>query len=158
MGDTVRNKDAKRILDKSEGQTASTGAAMHARERHADKADAELIARFHGSFRVGQKFSTFKSPADQNAALSAYFKTPAGIKELAEIKKLKKNERRSLTNVAVGSSSITVRFAEGATNVQGQGYAECYDAKLRKLTAVIEGDGKQGWKVVTCFPTEGHPV
>ncbi|UEM07596.1 hypothetical protein JL101_032275 (plasmid) [Skermanella rosea] len=150
---TFKNKDAKRVLDKSEGAPSHHGAPMHSRERHADKSDAELIARFNNNFRVGTKFSTFKSSGDQNEALSAYFKTSSGKRDLERIKSSKKKERISLANVSVGSSSITVRIAEGTMGVQGA-YAECRNGKLRSLTAVIETDGKGGYKIVTCYPVD----
>ncbi|EWY36541.1 hypothetical protein N825_22570 [Skermanella stibiiresistens SB22] len=128
---------------------------MHSRERHADKSDAELIARFRGDIRVGARFSSFKSPSDQNAALSAYFKTSNGKRDLERIKSSKKKERISLANVSVGSSSITVRIAEGTMGVQGA-YAECRNGKLRSLTAVVDTDGKGGYKIVTCYPADAY--
>lgn len=152
---TFKNKDAKRVLDQSEGVPSQRGAPMHSRERHADKSDAELIARFNNNFRVGTKFSTFKSTGDQNAALSAYFKTSSGKRDLERIKSSKKKERISLADVSVGSSSITVRIAEGTMGVQGA-YAECRNGKLRSLTAVVETDGKGGYKVVTCYPVDAY--
>jgi hypothetical protein len=152
---TFKNKDAERILDKSEGALSQHGVPMHSRERHADKSDAELIARFRGNIRVGAKFSSFKSSGDQSMALSTYFKTSNGKRDLERIKSSKKKERISLADVSVGSSSITVRIAEGMMGVQ-RAYAECRDGKLRSLTAIIETDGKGGYKVVTCYPVDAY--
>lgn len=152
---TFKNKDAKRVLDKSEGVPSQRGAPMHSRERHADKSDAELIARFRNDFRIGARFSTFKSPGDQNEALSAYFKTPSGKRDLEQIKSSKKKERINLANKSVGSSSITVRIAEGVMGVRGA-YAECRNGKLRSLTAIVETDGKGGYKIVTCYPVDAY--
>ena len=100
---TLKNKDAERVLDKSEGVPSQRGAPMHSRERHADKSDAELIARFNNNFRVWKaEVSTFKSPGDQNAALSAYFKTSDGKRDLERIKSSKKKERINLETYPSG--------------------------------------------------------
>jgi hypothetical protein len=138
---------AARVLDRSEGQATATGSAGHARDRHAGPVldagpsiDAYLIARCAGRTN---RASAFLNQRDQDAAVAhALAASDASVADGVNA-----SSRKTVVAPVSGRlKDLTVRVAEKDAG----GAIECYDAKLREVTVVYDGD----FQIVTAYPSK----
>ncbi len=145
-------KLSERVLDRSEGTETTTGQPAHSRGRHTHQAAGELATRLKNNTRLTVT-STFLSSADQDRAFAEAMQSPWGQGVLLSTRlNPKDRSRQSATCKIVRNRNITVLVAQ-VVDRRAKTYV-VFEAKLRSVLVVVEGDGRGGVKPVTIFPAD----
>ena len=154
MGNFDR-KLAQRRLDRAEGTTTSTGHAAHSRSRHADRAAPHLADRLKNDNKLVA--SSFLNERDQDKAFSEAMQTKWGQEVILACRLDPKSRRRYSSECKITrNGNITILVARVVDRRQGL-YA-VYEAKLRSVMVVVEGDGRGSIKPITIFPADHYEI
>jgi hypothetical protein len=149
-----QTKTIKRSLDKAEGKASPTsGAAGHARAKHAEASPAEMKKRILDDKKDKKKVvTTFKSSGDQDKSLAAALKTKEGLELLAKARSM---ESGRLTLKIKISGDFACKVAYPYTRVDGKKDSYTTDGKVREVTAILDVKGGKV-HIQTAYPSDFH--